>query len=111
MKFKIQFRVGACGLMVEDEAESTPEFFKKVTFYHSLPETCGNCGGRNIVFDHRIARGYQFYEIKCRGCRHVLRFGQYKEGSELFAKSWAEKPAAEPAETEETVRGFGPRRN
>ena len=62
MKFKIQFRVGGSGLSVEDEAESTTDFFKKITFYHSLPQICGNCGGTSIVFDHRIAQGFQFYD-------------------------------------------------
>jgi len=110
MKFRMRFRVGGSGLEVEDEAESTTEFFKKVTFYHSLPETCGNCGKGRIVFDHRIAQGYQFYEIKCRDCNHVLRFGQYKEDAELFAKSWVEKPSQEaPGVLHESVRGFGPR--
>ena len=134
MKFKIQFRVGAIGLIVEDEAESTTDFFKKVTFYHSLPETCGNCGSSSIAFDHRIAQGFQFYEIKCRACKHALRFGQYKEGAELFAKTWVEKPAHDPAadgsrgwpiappkaddrdvkrsaDTGEPIHGFGPRRD
>ncbi len=112
MKFKIQFRVGGSGLIVEDEADSTTDFFKKVTFYHSLPQICGNCGGTSIVFDHRIAQGFQFYEIKCRDCNHALRFGQYKKGAELFAKTWVEKPAHEAtAAADETVRGFGPRRN
>lgn len=113
MKFKIQFRVGGSGIIVEDDAESTPDFFKKVTFYTSLPETCGHCGSAAIVFDHRIAQGFQFYEIKCRECNHALRFGQYKDGAELFAKTWVEKPAPEPAAAlnGETDRGFGPRRN
>ncbi len=111
MKFRMRFRVGGAGLEVEDEAESTTEFFKKVTFYHSLPETCGRCGGSAIGFDHRIAQGFQFYEIKCRDCNHALRFGQYRENAELFAKTWVEKPAADHADTEESVRGLGPRRN
>ena len=90
MKFQIQFRVGKTQLTLTDEAADTKDFFRKAAFVHSLPENCGVCGSDDIVFDHRTAQGFEFFEVKCNNpdCKHVLRFGQYKESGELFAKQW-----------------------
>lgn len=47
---------------------------------------CGACGSGDIVPEHRVAKGYHFYSMKCRACHKKLRFGQKKEDGSLFPK-------------------------
>lgn len=49
---------------------------------------CGNCGSRDLAFCHRQPQGFDYYSVKCKDCKHELKFGQQKEGGKLFPKGW-----------------------
>ena len=97
MKFKIQLKVGRNVIQVEDDAVKTTDLVHKLAFLQSLPEVCGHCNSEDIQLDHRLAKKFHFYEVKCRNpeCRHKLRMGQYQDGGELFTKQWGPPGAPE----------------
>lgn len=51
---------------------------------------CGNCGSHNLEHVYRTPQGYEYFSIKCKDCKHELKFGQQKEGGNLFPKGWEE---------------------
>jgi hypothetical protein len=51
---------------------------------------CGNCGSSNLEHVYRTPQGYEYYSIKCKDCKHELKFGMQKEGGSLFPKGWTE---------------------
>ncbi len=49
---------------------------------------CGNCESDNLQLAHRQPKGYDYYSVVCKDCRHELKFGQQKETNRLFPKGW-----------------------
>lgn len=97
MKFSIHTQVGRHQLTIEDDAEDPKDFFRKAAFLSSLPKSCGNCNGDDIIIDHRRVDSFEFFEVRCLtpDCNHVLPFGQYKDGKGLlFAKQWKHRQYA-----------------
>ena len=73
---------------LEAEVETVKDMFRVIgDFSTVLSETnCGSCNSERIVMGHRIAKGYDFYELECADCHCRLSFGQHKEGETLFPK-------------------------
>ena len=86
MSMRIRYQVGKAWLDVE--AESVKEALKDISeFSEIFGETvCAACGRDNAQPRHRVAKGYDFYEVACLSCGAVLSFGQAKEGGRLFPK-------------------------
>lgn len=52
-----------------------------------LGETkCGACESEKVHLEHRTAKGYDFYSVKCEGCGCRLDFGSLKDGAGLFPR-------------------------
>lgn len=85
--------ISAMGGRVRFEAEaSTPtEMWKKLSLVQQIfdaDSACGVCGNKEIKFNHRVAKEFDFYELICGDpkCNARLSFGQHKKGGTLFAK-------------------------
>jgi len=89
MKVQIKRNFGANEITVTEEVKSQLEFFKLASFFSDLPKACGNCGKEDLAFSYRrTSEDYEYCEIECQDCEHVLKFGQHKEGKTLFPKGW-----------------------
>lgn len=71
---------------------------------------CGNCASPDLEYKYTTPQGYEYYSIRCRGCRHELKFGQRKEDHTLFAKGW-EAPYEKPEGDTDTNQDRGHERN
>jgi len=94
MQFKLKTQIGDAPLEVNLEARDEQEFFEQAQFWYDLPKACGNCGKTHLVPVHRQPKGYEYYEVKCRGCYHSLKYGITKEKGQLFPKGWEAPQAA-----------------
>ncbi len=75
----------------EAEADSPKALWKKLSLVQGIfdaASACGVCGKTDIRYNHRVAKGFDFYELVCSDpqCNARLSFGQNKEGGGLFAK-------------------------
>lgn len=86
MSVRIRYPVGRCWLDVE--AVSVKEAIKELSeFLDVLGESqCGLCGSEHVQPRHRLAKGYDFFEMFCLACGARLDFGQTREGDHLFPK-------------------------
>lgn len=51
-------------------------------------DSCGNCESTNLALAYKTPGEFEYYSIKCKDCRHELKFGQTKDGKKLFPKGW-----------------------
>lgn len=75
----------------EAEADSPKALWKKLSLVQGIFDVagaCGICGKGDIRYNHRVAKGFDFYELVCSEpqCGGRLSMGQNKEGGGLFAK-------------------------
>lgn len=75
----------------EAEADKVKELWKKLALVQSIfdaASACGVCGKQEIRYNHRVARGFDYFELVCCDpeCNARLSFGQHKEGGTLFPK-------------------------
>lgn len=86
MSVRVRYPVGRAWLDVE--AVSVKEAIKELSeFVEVLGEAkCGLCESDWVQPRHRLARGYDFYEMACLSCGARLSFGQTREGGRLFPK-------------------------
>ena len=89
MKIKLQTTLGNNLFDVECEVASEKDFFKKFGFFSDMPTECDHCKNKNLAPEYRNAKGFDYYSIRCKSCGYQLQFGQYKDGSGLFAKGWS----------------------
>ena len=83
---KVRVQVGKA--WIEVDANGVKEAIQALSEYSEVFQelTCGLCQGNNVVPNHRQAKGYDFYEMRCLTCGARLSFGQTKEGGRLFPK-------------------------
>jgi len=75
-------------LWLEVEANSVTEAIEIISGYATVFSItkCGKCGSERVRPEHRVASGYNFYNIRCDECGAQFDFGQHKEGGTLFPK-------------------------
>lgn len=68
------------GLTIQAEGETTKDLFKQIALVQKTFEdnVCGLCESRNLQYVFREAKGYEFYELRCKDCRGKLSFGNPK---------------------------------
>lgn len=73
---------------VQVEADSVKDAIKKLSGYYDVfgEKKCGECGHEELAVQHRKAKGYDYYELRCPSCDARLSFGQHQEGETLFPK-------------------------
>lgn len=83
------------GIEVEVEADNVKDAIKKISPFLEVfsEERCGKCGSTNIRWEHRVAKGFDFYSAVCnqihedgRACQSKLDYGQKREGGGLWPK-------------------------
>lgn len=110
MKVQFELTVGENKFTLIEDVESHTDFFKKMSFYSSLPKVGPN-GETDLVIQHRVAqKQYDYYSIVSKKADQEYKFGQPKEAKGvLFPKGWEpifhgeEGAAGDPA----TAQGFG----
>lgn len=88
MSCVVKLRIGG-DVMLEVTADSPKALVSELSAYSEVlvHQTCGNCKGTSVRHEHRLAKGYEFYGMRCLDCGAKLDFGQHKEGGTLFAKT------------------------
>lgn len=66
----------------------------------SFDGVCGYCKSENIGLQTRVTKekGYKYTEFVCNDCKAKRQFGEYRDGSGYFLKSW--EPQYESGEKE-----------
>lgn len=82
---KAQFNVTK-NLMIEIEEDSQTELFRGLAVAQEVfgETTCEACKSENISYRVRTVDDNDFYELVCKACKAVLKFGQHKKGKTLF---------------------------
>ena len=90
MKVTIKKKLGNSEVSFDAEIQGLKGFFKFNSQISQLPSSCGNCQGTDVNPVHRAVKSngksYDYYEVECGSCGHRLGFGQYQDGSGLFAR-------------------------
>ena len=89
---KVTYKVGEdCVLEVEvKDSKQAFQFMSVCDTVFGVKE-CGNCGCRDLSRRYkRTPEGYEYYSIECQNedCKYEYKFGQAKEGGQLFPKGW-----------------------
>ena len=86
MSVRVSMVMGSAKVEVEapDAKEAVKELSSYIDFFGE--STCGLCQSTDVVPRHRVAQGYDFYEMVCRACGAKLSFGQTREDNKLFPK-------------------------
>lgn len=101
MKIRFTKQVGAMTFEIEEEAATQADIFDVVEFWSSLPDK-GPSGETDLRFAHRVAQGFDFYEITSDSGGKRFCFGQRKEGKGvLFPKGWEDVYHGDRDEREE----------
>lgn len=85
MSLTIQKRFGDALVTMASDKEDIGEAIKELTLLGQLPTTCTNCNKNNVALNHRNAKGFDFFGVRCLSCGAECRLGQYKEGG-FFVK-------------------------
>jgi hypothetical protein len=86
MNARIRYPVGRA--WIEVEANSVKDAIRDLSEYAEVLGECqcGQCGSDRVQPTHRLAKGYDFFEMVCLACGAQLSFGQTREGGRLFPK-------------------------
>jgi len=89
MQVQFELTVGKNKFTLIENVDSHADFFKKMSFYSTLPKVGPN-GEEDLIIQHRVAqKQYDYYSIVCPSAKMEFKFGQVKEGKgNLFAKGW-----------------------
>jgi hypothetical protein len=89
MKVQFELTIGENKFTLIEDVENNADFFKKMSFYSSLPKVGPN-GETDLVLQHRVAqKQYDYYSIVSKKADQEYKFGQSKETKgALFAKGW-----------------------
>ncbi len=86
-------------LLFELEASSGKDLFQQVAEIQEIFEAetkCGACESEDIRYGYREVDTYKYYELHCRNCDAQFKFGQKKQGGQLFPKRRSEDGGALP---------------
>jgi hypothetical protein len=90
MNVTIKTRIG--GQLIECSAGNLLEAIALASPLAEMPTVC-SCNSTDIALQHRVAKGYHFYGLRCRSCGREFALGQRKEpAGELFPKGPWEHP-------------------
>jgi len=68
---------------LEDELD----FFKKYSFFATMPRNCGNCGSDEVAPMFKVMQQkYDYYSLECCKCHYEFKYGVRKTGG-LFPKA------------------------
>lgn len=83
---KVRVQVGRT--WIEVDSASVKDAIKGIAEYAEFfcETECKLCKSPSVTPSHRLAKGYDFYEMVCLSCGAKLSFGQAKEGGRLFPK-------------------------
>ena len=86
MVARIKYPVGRA--WIEVEAQSVKDAMRDLSEYAEVfgETVCGVCQSDKVCPAHRVAKGYDFYEMECLSCGAKLSFSQTREGERLFPK-------------------------
>ena len=86
---QVKFNVNDKCQLVIDVPDVT-RAFQFIAYVESVfgVDRCGNCKSNNLQLTHRQPKGYDYYSVTCKDCRHEFKFGQVKETKHLFQKGW-----------------------
>lgn len=89
MQVQFELTVGKNKFTLIENVDSHADFFKKMSFYSTLPKVGPN-GEEDLIIQHRVAqKQYDYYSIVSPSAKMEFKFGQVKEGKgNLFAKGW-----------------------
>lgn len=78
---------------VKVDAKDMEDIFKQVGRLQEVFEACecGKCQSTEIKMVHRVADGYDFYELVCTKCNAKLSLGNSKEQG-LFPRRYKQDP-------------------
>ena len=96
---KLIYRSPGGRIEVETEVKDQRELVSTLGQLQELCEEpdCGMCGSKSLRHDHRKAGGYDYYELKCRGCGARLAYGQSNPVGQLWPKRRGENGEKLPA--------------
>lgn len=87
----IKMRIG--GQLVEFHGKDLLDAIQTASPLSEMPARCGGCSSENIALSHRTAKGYDFYQLRCRDCSQEFALGQRREDNALFPKGpWQVPP-------------------
>lgn len=106
MQVQFKLTIGENEFTLVDTVESHTDFFKKMSFYSTLPKVGPN-GETDLVIQHRVAqKQYDYYSIISQKAGMEFRFGQAKDAKgTLFAKGWEPIYKGDGTETEGQTTG------
>lgn len=108
MKFRFTKMVGSTQFTFEGEAANPKEFVKQVAFYSAELPSVGPNKETDLVFRHRVAKGFDFYSIECPSANKEAQFGQLKEPKDqMFRKKWQVIKRIESKEDEPPINDTG----
>ena len=108
MKVQFELEIGKNKFTLIEDVETNAEFFKKLSFYSTLPKVGPN-GEDDLVIQYRIAqKQYEYYSIVSQKAQMEFKFGQSKESKgQLFAKGWEPLYKSEDSEEGDSTAGLG----
>ena len=86
MSVRVKAKVGSA--VVEVEGQGVKDIIEQLTpFYEVFGEKeCGKCQCQELAVEHRKHDEYNYYSLRCLGCRAQLDLGQKRVGGTLFPK-------------------------
>jgi len=86
MKIYVKKEVGSVSYTFEIEDEKDVNALFTAGFLGSTPDTCGECGSKEVELQGSKAQGYTFIKVVCKKCGARAQMGQYKEGGMFWKK-------------------------
>jgi hypothetical protein len=86
---KVRYTSANGQLVFDVEAETAKQLFSQLGSIQDIFEAeteCGCCHSSDIRFSFRVIDKFAFYELACRKCGAQFKFGQRKDGDDLFPK-------------------------
>lgn len=89
MKVQFELVIGENKFTLIEDVENNTEFFKKLSFYSTLPKVGPN-GETDLQLRYRVAqKQYEYYSIVSEKAGMEFKFGQPKDAKGvLFPKGW-----------------------
>ena len=86
MSARVKAKIGST--VVEVEGAGIKDVIQALSPYYDVfsEKECGKCGSQELGVNHRKAKTFDFYSLKCLSCGYRLDFGQHQEGGTLFPK-------------------------
>ncbi len=98
MQFQFKLKIGQTEFTFGETATTQTEFFKKVSFYTSLPQVGPNGEDDLVVVFRTTKEGHEYYSLISDKAGMEYKFGQsQKAPGELFGKGWEPKYVPEQA--------------